>query len=231
MRYKLFGLAAATFAATSALAGQPITITSAGIYNPGNVSATVNGQTMTEFAVPLTFTGSSLAHATFDALGFCVDLPHLIYVGLGSQLQETLHYTVSPLTNDGYGNTLTGQQVHEISGLAALGFGIAGGNASDKPAQLAAIQQAIWTIEYPTATFVATGPYAAAQATYAAQFVAQAPTLRGYARNIVSIDGVQGQITNIADVPEPATWAMLVAGFGIVGLATRRRGAMTTVAA
>lgn len=29
----------------------------------------------------------------------------------------------------------------------------------------------------------------------------------------------------IAEVPEPATWAMLVLGFGLVGFATRRRGA------
>lgn len=32
-----------------------------------------------------------------------------------------------------------------------------------------------------------------------------------------------GNEITLADVPEPATWAMLVAGFGMVGLAARRR--------
>ncbi len=232
MRLNLIAAAIVAVAAVPAAAVQPVTITSAGIYNPGNVTATVGGNTLNEYSVPLTFTGSSLAHAAFDALGFCVDLPHKIYVGVGSQLAQTLHYTVSPLTQDGYGNALSSTQVREITGLAALGFGIAKGGASDKSAQLAAVQQAIWTVEYPTSTFAATGPFAAAQAEYAAKFVALAPTLKGYARNIVSIDGVQGQITNIADVPEPAAWAMMLSGFGVVGaLARSRRATMPTVAA
>jgi hypothetical protein len=32
-------------------------------------------------------------------------------------------------------------------------------------------------------------------------------------------------------VPEPATWAMLIIGFGLVGAAARRRKAMGAVAA
>ncbi len=232
MRITLLASAIVAAAAAPAFAAQPITITSAGIYDPGNVTATVGGNAMNEFAVPLTFTGSSLAHAAFDALGFCVDLPHTIYVGVGSQLAETLHYTTAPLTQDGYGHALSSTQVREITGLAALGFGIAKGTASDKPAQLAAVQQAIWTVEYPTSTFAAAGPFAAAQAGYAAQFVALAPTLKGYARNVVSLNGVQGQITNIGDVPEPASWALMLAGFGVVGtLARGRRTAMPMVAA
>ena len=34
-----------------------------------------------------------------------------------------------------------------------------------------------------------------------------------------------------AVVPEPATWAMMMAGFGIVGAGLRRRRTLTTVAA
>lgn len=230
MRFNLFGMALAVVAAAPAAAVQPVTITSAGIYNPGTVDATIGGVSKSEYSSALVFTGKSVASAAFDALGFCVDLPHLIYVGIGSQLKETLNYHVAALTSDGYGNPLSGGQVREITGLARLGFTIAAGTAADKPAQLAAIQQAIWTIEYPTSTFTATGPYAASQADYAAGFVKQAPKLSGFARNIVSDSGsTQGQITNIGGVPEPTTWAMML---GVVGaLSRRRRGTMTSVAA
>jgi hypothetical protein len=37
-------------------------------------------------------------------------------------------------------------------------------------------------------------------------------------------------ITGAATVPEPATWAMMIAGFGLVGAAARRRGAVRTTA-
>ena len=41
---------------------------------------------------------------------------------------------------------------------------------------------------------------------------------------------ISGALTATISVPEPATWAMMVAGFGLVGLGVRRRRA-TTVAA
>ena len=40
---------------------------------------------------------------------------------------------------------------------------------------------------------------------------------------------VSGDLTATVSVPEPATWAMMVAGFGLVGFSVRRR--RTTVAA
>ena len=232
MQFKIIGMTLAAAMAAPASAVQPVTITSAGIYNPGNVEATVGGTNKSEYAVPLTFTGTAYGKATADFLGFCIDLPHVIYVAVGSQLKETLNYHVAPLTSDGYGNPLSTGQVREITGLAHLGFGIAKGNAGDKPAQLAGIQQAIWSVEYPTSTFVATGPYATAQAGYAAAFIKEAPKLSGFARTIVSNDGnTQGQITNVGGVPEPTVWAKMLAGFGVVGLFSRRRAAMATVTA
>ena len=218
-------------AASPALAVESVTITSAGIYDPGRVTASIGGGTMGEYAVPLTFT-ATIGKVNTDLLGFCVDLPHMIYVAVGSQLKETLGYHVTALTSDGYGNSLSTGQVREISGLATLGFNIAKGSATDKAAQLAGIQQAIWTVEYPTASFAATGSFATAQANYAAAFVKEAPSLTGFAREIVSNDGrTQAQITDIGGVPEPTTWALLLAGFGMVGMSARRREKMTTVSA
>ena len=43
--------------------------------------------------------------------------------------------------------------------------------------------------------------------------------------------GVQGQVIVMPSVPEPATWAMMIAGFGLVGFAMRRRRPARTQAA
>lgn len=224
------GMALAGIIAVPAAAVQPVTITSTGIYNPGNVNAVVDGVSRSDYAVPLTFTTAQ--RAAQDFLGFCVDLPHTITVAIGSQLRQTLDYHVAPLTQDGYGNPLSSTQVREITGLARLGFSIAKGGATDAPAQLAAIQQSIWSVEYPTATFTATGPYAAAQSAYTTKFLAEAPSLKGFARTIVADNGAsQGQITNVGGVPEPASWALMFAGFGIVGAAVRSRRATAMVVA
>ncbi len=244
MRYvRLLGAAVAFAVTVPAAAIEPLTLTSVGIYAPGHVDVTTDGITKSEFSVPLTFTATTVGGGTFDALGFCVDLAHNIYVGLNSQLATSLGYHVTPLTSDGFGRLLSEMQISAIGGLATLGFSIAEGNATDKAAQLAAIQQAIWTVEYPASTFVATGDYAPAQATYAAQFVAQSSTLRGFAQTIVADDGAtQAFITNITGgisptgggvdaVPEPAMWIEMIAGLGLVGATSRRRRMVRSVAA
>lgn len=233
MKIKILGVALAAVVAVPAAAVQPVTITSTGIYNPGTVDATVGGATHSEYAVPLTFTATAGKSAALDYLGFCVDLPHNIYVGVNSQLKQTLAYHVTPLRQNGYGSALSSSQVREITGLARLGFTIAKSTDSDRLSQLAAIQQSIWSIEYPTSTFTATGPYAVAQAAYTKTFLAEAPRLSGFARTIVADNGAtQAQITNVGGVPEPANWAMMLAGFGLVGATARsRRSTMTVVAA
>lgn len=233
MRLTLSGIALiAAVAAAPAVAVQPVTFLSTGIYTPGHVDATVNGTTVNEFATPLHFEESSVKKGVFDSLGFCVDLPHPIYVGVGYQLKSTLNFHVAPLTSDGYGKALTSLQVREITGLAHLGFTIAKGSAADKPAQLAAIQQAIWTLEYPSSTFAATGSFAAAQTSYAADFLKAAPKLSGFARFLTSDSGnIQAQATDVGGVPEPLVWVEMMAGFALVGAVSRNRRGLTTIVA
>lgn len=43
-------------------------------------------------------------------------------------------------------------------------------------------------------------------------------------------DNHDDMIIRVSVVPEPATWAMMIAGFGLVGAAVRRRGGMMQVA-
>jgi hypothetical protein len=46
------------------------------------------------------------------------------------------------------------------------------------------------------------------------------------------VDSFQGSLNSgpVITAPEPATWAMLLLGFGLVGAAMRRRGQGTLVA-
>jgi hypothetical protein len=53
-------------------------------------------------------------------------------------------------------------------------------------------------------------------------------TLVSYNRNF--IDGyLNGTVATLAPVPEPATWAMMLTGFGIIGFAMRRRKSAKTI--
>lgn len=225
-------LACVLAAAAVPAAAIDLTLTSAGIYSPGTVVVTNPGpgaqSTMTDLASIVRFTATRDGRA-IDILGFCIDLFHPITVGIDGQTRTNLNYVTAPLTTDSAGGALSIAQVRQIGGLAEIGFGIARGNGPDKAARLAAIQQAIWTIEYPTLSFAAGSPHAAQQG-FVHEYLALAPGLSGPARTIYAADrSTQGFV--VAGVPEPGTWAMLVVGFGLVGAATRRGKTVRRVAA
>jgi hypothetical protein len=221
-------LMAAAMVATPSAAVE-VFLQTAGIYDPGHVLATVPGGPRDEYSVPVHFTGNfgtSAASPTFDFDGFCIDLFHNINVGFGSQAYVGLNYHVAPLTTDGVGNPLSLSQVRQIGGLANLGFGLIGSSDPDKAAKLAAIQAAIWTVEYPAISFTAYNSFAGLQG-YIDSYVALAPTLSGYARVIYSDlpgdSARQGFITTVPGVPEPAVWAQMIAGFVLAGSVVRMR--------
>ncbi|MFD1610559.1 PEPxxWA-CTERM sorting domain-containing protein [Sphingomonas tabacisoli] len=115
-------------------------------------------------------------------------------------------------------------------------------NASDKTTVSAAIQLATWEIVnetsgsygFATGTFRSTGGNSDAARSLAQTYLNQIttgawqPSPTGTLRLLYSATS-QSQI--IAGVPEPATWAMMIGGFGLVGAAARRRARVKYVIA
>lgn len=227
-------IALCAIGAGAATATTPIYVQTVGIYNPGTVSITTGGSTENVYSSNAVFQvndGTSANASTYDLIGFCVDIYHNISAGLNGQAALNAPYHTADLLTDLHGTALTAMQIREIGGLATRGFSIQSGNSVDKYANLAAIQGAIWTIEFPGSTIAATGGYGDLQ-TRINSFVALAPSLHGNVTALYPTGGnTQGFVVNLSNglhsgaVPEPASWAMLIAGFGMVGLATRRRHA------
>ena len=145
---------------------------------------------------------------TFTAWGFCIDL----FTGVSAPTQYHIAEAGELST------IFTPAQQSQVFGLAAFGANLIKIGAPDLANKLAAVQGAIWTIEYgPTLTVTAN----AAIQPYLTAYVASAPSLTGNAYVLLSDDGKsQGFVIG---VPEPATWAMMIMGFGAVGMVMRSR--------
>ncbi len=173
--------------------------------------------------------GGGAFSGSFDLLAFCVDLAHTI--GLGNNtlatLSPSLNYQIGTLTTAPGGGALTPSQIQQMQGLASLGFQLIKTGAPNLSLEIPAIQSAIWSIEYGK-TITSSNPLIN---TKIANYIAIAPTLTGKATYIFSTDSPVRQGLFISYVPEPGTWAMLIAGFGLLGVAARRRRAEVARAA
>ena len=232
----------------------PATITAAGVVgSAGNPVSDYAG------AVEFGVTNNGVVQTLY---AFCVDLTHDIPVSFdqaaghdivsanGDANSQVFNYAyhTSVLANDstgstsGTGSALTSDQIGQIGGLAAMGRNLivtadptsAGFSSQHLSDELAAVQTAIWQIEYPTTTFGESGDVATLTSQYVAG--AAAGAVRGPVNTIYSNNGSmqgfvvgashaagQGFIGNQGAVPEPATWGLMIAGFGLSGMVLRRR--------
>jgi hypothetical protein len=175
---------------------------------------------------------------------FCVDPNHDITI---MSYQPPLPYKIAPVNTDstgtdsGTGNTLSKTQSEEIATLAAMGVADVTTNPSDGQV-LAEIQGAIWQIEYGGIVSASSGSYdPTAINTDIANDVlfAIANPSSNYDAGLYP-DGSGGQgfgttqgFATGSIIPEPASWAIMIAGIGGVGgvVRGRRRSVMATTTA
>lgn len=159
-------------------------------------------------------------------LTYCIDLLH--YIGNGSFEIKPLSLLVSDATK-------RSQLTALITKTSAL---ITGTTANDKNIS-AATQLAVWEIISETTNggyslgnglFKASGTNAATLGlaqTYLTGVTSGGWTpVAGQELRILYSPGNQSQVF-IASVPEPASWAMMILGFGLIGFAVRRAGTGT----
>ncbi len=147
---------------------------------------------------------------------FCDDLEHNVNVGGG----QNLSYHTGLVMFDGAGNPISESLSNRLGQLADIGVALAGSGDPDVHDDLTAVQAAIWSLEYGATI---TSPDAETNSEITS-LVAIADNGAGWATGLISDDGHQSFV--LGGVPEPATWALMIGGFGLAGAALRRRRAL-----
>ena len=171
---------------------------------PSQAQTTYNG---TGFEIPDLSTNSSTINVADPGVvtNVTFTLNNLSHTFL-SDLFGTLSHngvTVSFLNNTGGGNDLGGTYVISDLGATTLGSGVGNPRASGTYSALSGLS-----------AFNGTSVSGAWTLTIADQVGLDAGNLRSWD---LSLTGVSGA------VPEPATWAMMLIGFGAIGVSMRRR--------
>ena len=233
-------LAAGTASAASAVT---LNVTSVGAYNLSQfrMSGNIAGHgafNQIEYGGPIVLQGTTGSGAVFSVITYCFDILHPISAGFGSQANLNYTFTSAPILNDqstgpGTGNSLSLVQIKNISGLARLGAQLYQTGATNLDASMPAIQAAIWSTEYGLAASEFANPLAQSfYDSYMSMTFDRAPTIGFIASgaSLQLVSGVQGLALGAGSVPEPGTWVMLILGFGMVGVAQRRRKFATVAA-
>lgn len=185
---------------------------------------------------PLTFTVSGYPGGETTLFGFCFDLYHGMNLG-------PLGWTYTTNQPDGGGldpnspQTLNSTQVTQITNLVDTGWIMEmQGTAPNLAAQEAAIQAAIWNVEVPGSVSNFNSSLVAG---YYADYSGGPGVGPGHYTNLtgphdrvftISNGGNQSFVIGWPTVPEPTTWALMIGGFGLAGVALRRQRKAAAVA-
>jgi hypothetical protein len=211
--------AMAAMGAASAASAGTVIVTNVGVGNGdyGNVNIGPYGDPWT---TPILLTDSQ-GH---QIVVFCDDLQHDVNV---TSYNPGLTYATGPVKFDGFGDPLTIQTSNEMGQLAVIGkLDYAHGNEDGA----IAAQAAIWDIEYGVTA-------SSSDSTVQADITSLLSHLHynggGWATGLIAqgFPGAGATQSFVTGVPEPATWAMMILGLGLVGVAARRRSRRAAVAA
>jgi hypothetical protein len=200
---------AASLAATSASAAG-IIVTNVGVGNGDNQFGTV---TVSGYGQPWTTPVLLTDTAGQTYVTFCDDLQHDIYVTGGQQLP----FELGQVRTDGFGNPLTESTSNRMGQIADIGiFDFEHGDLKGADAA----QAAIWSLEYASYGWTVSASDSTVEHDLL-QDLKVVDNHQGWATGLISESGAQSQI--LGGVPEPATWAMLILGVAMIGIAARRR--------
>ena len=182
-----------------------------------------------------------------DTLAFCVDIFHNINLGtVNLKYDDAYDLTTNSKYQDN-AHPFTGATALSLGRIAQVGYLVNygtllyanGPNTADTVNRLAGLQGAIWQVVNPGYSVVsgnaALNGYIASYsgAGYASRLTGYGPVNRSI--TFITETGKYGtnrahQSFAIAGVPEPATWSMMIMGFGMMGAMARRSRARLVVA-
>jgi hypothetical protein len=229
---KLQGLLVATVAAGALAAAAPasaVTLVSATMDTSNTAYISGPGySTVNAYIGPVTFHAKDGADE-YDFTAYCVDIYHDMFLG-ALNAPNGYDYHAEALKTDSktstssqqLGNALSTLQLDEIASLLNLSAFITKWSVADLSHKRAGIQGAIWEIENPTITVNGSALVNQYISKYKAHAVAD--PLSATQIHAVFADDFGHQAFAFANgVPEPATWTMMIMGFGAIGAMLRRR--------
>ncbi|MDB5424847.1 MAG: hypothetical protein JWQ29_2263 [Phenylobacterium sp.] len=191
------------------------------------------------YIAPVTFLATdSASPGTFSFMAFCVDIYHDMYINttLNYEYHEESLLTDSALsTASGQaGNALTNTEKKKISALLNYADFLVATAPADITIKLAGIQGAIWKVANETHGYTidaANSDVDTLIATYSADAALMPYMPVGNKSRAIFEDDYGHQAFGFGGgVPEPATWLMMIMGFGGIGAVLRRRRAAVAFA-